>query len=108
MLHKEILDFYSEIHTQDINTRSEQNEKFLNIAQRNNEWLHTQHFAQNNGIPLNLLLRLRRKIQHNTLHNTNSSSPPYSPPSSQEKMGNLHLHLTTDQENYQALQTHWH
>jgi hypothetical protein len=32
--------------------------------------------AQNNGIPFNLLLRLRRKIQHNTLHNTNSPNPP--------------------------------
>jgi hypothetical protein len=48
----------------------------LNQKQRNNEWLHIQHVAQNNDIPLNLLLRLRRKIQHNTLHNTNSPNPP--------------------------------
>jgi hypothetical protein len=47
----------------------------LNQKQRNNEWLHIQHVAQNNGIPLNLLLRLRRTIQHNTLHNTNYPSP---------------------------------
>jgi hypothetical protein len=29
-----------------------------------------------NGIPLNLLLQLRHKIQHNTLHNTNFPNPP--------------------------------
>jgi hypothetical protein len=70
----------------------------LNQKQRNNEWLHIQHVTQNNGIPLNLLLRLRRKIQHKTLHNTNfPNSPP--PPFTKEKMSNLHLHLTTDKEN---------
>jgi hypothetical protein len=44
----------------------------LNQKQRNNEWLHIQHVTENNGSPLNLLLRLRRNIQHNTPHNTNS------------------------------------
>jgi hypothetical protein len=47
----------------------------LNQKHINNEWLHI-HVAQNKGIPLNLMLRLRRKIQHNTLPNPNSPKPP--------------------------------
>jgi hypothetical protein len=47
----------------------------LNQEQQNNEWLHIQHVVRNNGVPYNLLLRLKRKIQQDLLHNTTISRP---------------------------------
>jgi hypothetical protein len=52
----------------------------LNQEQQNNEWLHIPHVTCNTGVPHNLLLQLKRKIQHDLLHKTSLDPPNPQPP----------------------------